>query len=40
MTTKDTIIGIIAAIFLVKFLIYVFKSKPADKYHNDSWKKK
>jgi len=40
MTTKDIIFGTIAAVFLVRFMIYIFKSKPGDKYHNDSWRKK
>ncbi|WP_310381858.1 hypothetical protein [Flavobacterium sp.] len=37
MTILDIIISAAAFIFVGRLLWFKFKSKPSDKYHNDSW---
>jgi NhaP-type Na+/H+ or K+/H+ antiporter len=40
MNWKNIIIGIAAVIFLARFLWFYYNSRPSDKYHNNSWKKR
>ena len=40
MRAIDIIIGIVIILFIGRFMWFYFKSKPSDKYHNESWRKK